>query len=162
SARPAPHRPRVVFAVKVGLWGLLLIRPRTLCHQRTKCSLPFLFFSGARTEPTPLLWPSAFLKSTCGKETGGRQETLRRGDAETRARGEAGTSTTGEEISTNITSPRRPVAPSPALPASVSPRLRVPVSDIKVHLVRENITKLISLEDYVAGVVATEGSMEDQ
>jgi len=48
------------------------------------------------------------------------------------------------------------------LGVSSSPRPRVPASGIRVHLVRENITKQISLEDYVAGVVATEGSTEDQ
>src|SRR5439155_20876372 len=31
---------------------------------------------------------------------------------------------------------------------------------VTVHLVRENITRTVSLEDYVRGVVAAEGSME--
>lgn len=33
---------------------------------------------------------------------------------------------------------------------------------VRVHLVKENVTKLMSLEDYVLGVVATEGSIEDE
>jgi len=33
---------------------------------------------------------------------------------------------------------------------------------IKVHLVRENITRTVKLEDYVRGVVAAEGSMETE
>ena len=33
---------------------------------------------------------------------------------------------------------------------------------IKVHLVRENITRTVALEDYVRGVVAAEGSMETE
>src|SRR5439155_18328188 len=44
------------------------------------------------------------------------------------------------------------VPPSPRLPLSPSP--------LRVHLVRENVTLDLSLEDYVLGVVATEGSME--
>ena len=52
--------------------------------------------------------------------------------------------------------------PSPRLPLTPSPRLPVSRSAIRVHLVRENITLNLPLEDYVLGVVATEGSMEDQ
>jgi stage II sporulation protein D len=47
-----------------------------------------------------------------------------------------------------------PVTQSPLLPASPSA--------VRVHLVRENMTKKMSLEDYVLGVVAAEGSTEDQ
>ena len=43
-----------------------------------------------------------------------------------------------------------------------SPRLPVSPSAVHVHLVRENMTKEMSLEDYVLGVVAAEGSTEDQ
>lgn len=66
-------------------------------------------------------------------------------DTETRRRGDAATISEGSAL------------PS----AAVSSPLRIPVSVI-VHLNRENITKQISLEDYVAGVVATEGSLEDR
>jgi SpoIID/LytB domain protein len=85
------------------------------------------------------------------------------GDTETRGLGDTGTlsvdpSGSGSDayFSHHL---RVPVLPNTI---SVSPRLRVTVSGIKVHLVRENITKQISLEEYVAGVVATEGSMEGQ
>ena len=45
-----------------------------------------------------------------------------------------------------------------------SPRPRFPVSSdpIRVHLVRENITQELSLEDYVLGVLRAEGSMETE
>lgn len=33
---------------------------------------------------------------------------------------------------------------------------------VRVHLVRENVTRTMSLEDYVVGVVAAEGSVEDE
>lgn len=33
---------------------------------------------------------------------------------------------------------------------------------VRVHLVRENVTRTMSLEDYVLGVVAAEGSVEDE
>lgn len=46
---------------------------------------------------------------------------------------------------------------------SASPSLSVPASPanvVRVHLVRENITRAMSVEDYVRGVVAAEGSTE--
>jgi SpoIID/LytB domain protein len=46
------------------------------------------------------------------------------------------------------------VSPSPRLPVSVSP--------IRVHLVTENITRELPLEDYVLGVMRAEGSMETE
>ena len=39
---------------------------------------------------------------------------------------------------------------------------RVRQSEVRVHLVRENITSTMPLEDYVRGVVAAEGSMESE
>jgi stage II sporulation protein D len=39
---------------------------------------------------------------------------------------------------------------------------RVRQSEVRVHLVRENITRTMPLEDYVRGVVAAEGSMESE
>lgn len=39
---------------------------------------------------------------------------------------------------------------------------RVSVSRVRVHLVSRNITKEMSLEEYVLGVVAAEGSIEDE
>jgi stage II sporulation protein D len=47
------------------------------------------------------------------------------------------------------------------LPVSPSPRLSVP-STVRVHLVRENVTRQMALDDYVRGVVAAEGSMETE
>ncbi len=50
--------------------------------------------------------------------------------------------------------------------ASVSIRensaTRNPTSEIKVHLVTENVTQELSLEDYVLGVMRAEGSMETE
>jgi stage II sporulation protein D len=43
-----------------------------------------------------------------------------------------------------------------------SPRLPSSASTVHVHLVRDNITQEIALEDYVLGVLRTEGSMETQ
>ena len=46
---------------------------------------------------------------------------------------------------------------------SASPRLPLsPSTTIKVHLVHDNITEELSLEDYVLGVIRAEGTMEDQ
>lgn len=45
----------------------------------------------------------------------------------------------------------------PRSPESVSN-----ISSVRVHLVRENVTRTVALEDYVRGVVATEGSTETE
>jgi len=45
---------------------------------------------------------------------------------------------------------------------AVSPSQRLPFSFIRLHLVRENVTQRIPLEDYVRSVVATEGSTENE
>ena len=45
---------------------------------------------------------------------------------------------------------------------AVAPRSSDPASPIKVHLVRENITQTLSLEDYVAGVMRAEGTVETE
>ena len=45
---------------------------------------------------------------------------------------------------------------------AVSPSQRLPFSFIRVHLVRENVTQTIPLEDYVRSVVATEASIENE
>lgn len=71
--------------------------------------------------------------------------------AETRGRGEAEDST-----------PYLPSSESPRLPVAASPRLPVSASVVRVHLVRENITREMSLEDYILGVVAAEGSTETE
>jgi stage II sporulation protein D (peptidoglycan lytic transglycosylase) len=56
-----------------------------------------------------------------------------------------------------------PVSSSPRLPVLVSLPPPVPASaHVRVHLVTENSTLAISIEDYVAGVVATEGSLEQE
>jgi stage II sporulation protein D len=52
-----------------------------------------------------------------------------------------------------------PNPPSPS-PSSSVPKSKTP--SITIHLLRENITRTISLEDYVRGVVAVEGSMETE
>jgi len=42
----------------------------------------------------------------------------------------------------------------------VSPRLPLSASPVRVHLVTENVTQELALEDYVLGVLRAEGSME--
>ena len=81
-------------------------------------------------------------------EIQGHGETKGHGDAETGRRGE-------EELLTGDSL-------SPRLPFSASPRPVVSASQVRVHLVRENITRALPLEDYVRGVVAAEGSMEQE
>jgi SpoIID/LytB domain protein len=113
--------------------------------------------------------------------------TGRRGDAGTDTgtgrRGDAGTSGESLRLSeTELVSPHVPPSPrlpfsvssSPVLPVSPSGSPRLPVSpspllpfspsrsSLRVHQVRENVNLELSLEDYVLGVVAAEGSMEDQ
>ncbi len=101
-----------------------------------------------------------------GTRRRGDAETRRHGDAETRGHGDAGTRRQGdpemEEGNPPKPTPYLPVSESPRLRVSVSPRLRVPASEVRVHLVRENITRMMPLEDYVLGVVASEGSTEDE
>jgi SpoIID/LytB domain protein len=58
---------------------------------------------------------------------------------------------TGSEIENNT---------EPGRHAVVSPRLSASSDHVSVHLVRENITRKMSVEDYVLGVVAAEGSTE--
>ena len=45
---------------------------------------------------------------------------------------------------------------------AVSPSQRRPFSLVRLHLVRENVTQTIPLDDYVRSVVATEGSTENE
>ena len=45
---------------------------------------------------------------------------------------------------------------------AVAPRSLDAASTIKVHLVRENVTQTLSLEDYVAGVLRAEGTVESE
>jgi stage II sporulation protein D len=65
-------------------------------------------------------------------------------------------------------SPRVPVPASvngsgqAGMPVLHSPPLPLSASVVRVHLVRENITREMSLEDYILGVVAAEGSTETQ
>lgn len=75
-------------------------------------------------------------------------ETQRRGDAETRRNEEAEEDRQGDVMA------GRDFAGSPRLPLSASL--------VRVHLVRENITRTMPLEDYVRGVVAAEGSVESE
>lgn len=56
------------------------------------------------------------------------------------------------------TSRALPVSVSP--PLSPSPRLPVAPHEVRVHLVSENTTRTMHLEEYVRGAVAAEGSME--
>jgi stage II sporulation protein D len=46
--------------------------------------------------------------------------------------------------------------------SAVSPRPSVSTSSVKVHLVRENVTQELSFEDYVLGVMRTEGTIETE
>ncbi|HAF12862.1 MAG TPA: hypothetical protein DCK93_07430 [Blastocatellia bacterium] len=48
------------------------------------------------------------------------------------------------------------------LTATSSPGVAAAPALVRVHLVRENITRQLSLEDYVRGVVAAEGSIESE
>jgi stage II sporulation protein D len=79
-----------------------------------------------------------------------RSTVERQGDAETHQR-------RGEELG-------RLSGDSPRLRVPASPRREVPnpPSSISVHLVRENVTRRMSLEDYVRGIVAAEASMESE
>lgn len=72
-------------------------------------------------------------------------------DAEIKRTLEAGNLESGSSFSG---SPRLPVAPSP--------HLSIFHSAVRVHLGHENLTRTMSLEDYVLGVVAAEGSMESE
>jgi stage II sporulation protein D len=74
------------------------------------------------------------------------------GDTRTRERGEV--AETQNDALARDSSPRLPIPASPRLPLSASL--------VTVHLVRENITRTILLEDYVRGVVAAEGSLEHE
>src|SRR6266568_4780698 len=93
---------------------------------------------------------SRFLRNTPGRDRamGGQ------GDGQTRRNGETGRGGETAAEPRGVVRSNRPVTPSPRLP--VSP------SAVRVHVVRENMTKEMSLEDYVLGVVAAEGSTEDQ
>lgn len=71
-----------------------------------------------------------------------------------------------ENRSAGDVSQARPFSPSPARPFYSSPARfssspRIPVS-VMVHLQRQKVTKTLSLEEYVRGVIATEGSTETQ
>ncbi len=70
------------------------------------------------------------------------------GDAETQS------SEGGEEDGQGTVTTVGRVAESPSLPLSASV--------VRIHLVRENITRTMPLEDYVRGVVAAESSMESE
>ncbi len=52
-------------------------------------------------------------------------------------------------------------AASSSLPGFTSD-IRAATSEVRVHEVRDNVTRTLSLEEYVLGVVFAEGSMEDQ
>ena len=54
------------------------------------------------------------------------------------------------------------VSKSYAKPSDVAPPSSDAVSPIKVHLVRENVTQTLSLEDYVTGVLRGEGTVESE
>jgi SpoIID/LytB domain protein len=62
--------------------------------------------------------------------------------------------TESQEISSNNQESKINVSPSPRLPLAASP--------IRVHLVHDNITQQLSLEDYVLGVMRAEGTMESE
>jgi stage II sporulation protein D len=88
---------------------------------------------------------------------------------ETHGREERETEATNSTVSLPFAeSPRLPVPASvkgsgqAGMPVLPSPRFPVSASVVSVHLVRENITHEMSLEDYVLGVVAAEGSTETE
>ncbi len=86
-------------------------------------------------------------------ETRGRGEAEMRGAEPTTERhGDAETGGGGE--TEKATDNRRDYSSSTRLPVSASV--------VRVHLVRENITRQMSLENYVLGVVAAEGSTESE
>jgi len=72
-------------------------------------------------------------------------ETLRHGDAETRSQARGPSD-----------------LPSSNLPLSASPGPSVSIPNVRVHLVTENVTHTLPIEDYVRSVVATEGSTENE
>jgi stage II sporulation protein D len=80
-----------------------------------------------------------------------RSTAERPGDSETRKAGKKEVGRQEEVYTLSRESPR------PRFPESASH-----VLSVRVHLVRENVTSTIALEDYVRGVVATEGSMESE
>jgi stage II sporulation protein D len=67
-----------------------------------------------------------------------------------------------EKTSPQDSSPSLPSSESLRLPVTSWPRLPVSAAAVRVHLVRENITRELSLEDYVLRVVAAEGSTETE
>src|ERR1051325_3627721 len=75
------------------------------------------------------------------------------GDAQTRGHGEEKT----DLLNADSPLPRVPASPRPdSFSASARP------TDVRVHLVSENMTRTLPLEEYVRGVVAIEGSMEGE
>ncbi|HET6891338.1 MAG TPA: SpoIID/LytB domain-containing protein, partial [Pyrinomonadaceae bacterium] len=84
------------------------------------------------------------------REMGGREDTVtrRHGDREMSGRGDTETGGHGDV--------------SPSADLSAPPRLRVSSSVVRVHLVNENTTRTMTLEDYILGVVAAEGSTENE
>lgn len=52
--------------------------------------------------------------------------------------------------------------PETTNPGTASPRLPVSASPVRVHLVNDNVTKELSLEDYVLGVMQAEGTTENE
>src|SRR5205823_364709 len=66
-----------------------------------------------------------------------------------------GSETQGRNKSSGIEVEADSISASPRRPLSAS-------ATIKVHLVHDNITEELSLEDYVLGVMRAEGTMEDQ
>jgi len=74
---------------------------------------------------------------------------------------DAETSRHGDAETAESSSSHGVIAASPRLPATVRTS-RDPAFAVRVHQVGENITRVLSLEDYVLGVVSAEGSMEDE
>ncbi|HEV7473381.1 MAG TPA: SpoIID/LytB domain-containing protein [Pyrinomonadaceae bacterium] len=84
-------------------------------------------------------------------------ETEGHGDADTPRHGDEEATTQKALETIDGDSPRLPVTASPRPATEASPR---PASEVRVHLVHENVTVTLPLEDYVRGVVAAEGSLE--
>jgi stage II sporulation protein D len=82
-----------------------------------------------------------YARSTTERPNGSKTQGLGKEATQSQAAGDA--------TSREFPRPRFPESPSSVL-------------SVRVHLVRENVTRSIALEDYVRGVVETEGSMESE
>jgi stage II sporulation protein D (peptidoglycan lytic transglycosylase) len=64
------------------------------------------------------------------------------------------------ETYANLTNGKQKDTANKSEGSSTSPAIRNPQSAIKVHLIHDNVTEELALEDYVLGVMRAEGTME--